>query len=612
MNKKIVRILALILCAVMLLGMIPLIALADEIQPRSIGTTDWGYSFDTFAELKELVAGDHSGEQLYLTYTGAGDLVIEEDLVIPENLELEAWDVSLVIPEGVTLRCGWFGGDRIVIDGTVEATSVTARDLTVNGKLYVEFVNMPGPPKLAGAENIVFPAEWGDIYIWYDVFNMDELYAAIDAIRSSDIPRSVYGIDLYGVEITESATLPQNCELYVYAPVTVAEGATLTVDGAVYLHSELAVLGGLDVENLMVFCQDGDGQLTVAQGGNVDFQWIQVQASDEEAFRAALAGLDLSGCNVQEYPDEYLNWVVQYLGDLVQLPVPTELCWGYEAVWYWDEATDTYYAVKQEGPASSICWKVDGNAVANYRLYRVGGDSDELVYEGWSSAISEEGGYDSVDLSQLTTLESGTYYFTVSLSSYDENGNYAGYSETAVSDTWTYEAPNSELGTCTDLYWQEDTHTACWTGISDREYLKQYYVEYYFAESMDAEAWLCATAYTKEDSVALWEESIGFYGEGYYSFKVRALSTDTGAVGHGEWSEMSPAMYIGAAQAVPGDVDGDGVLNDADVAQLLWHTLFPETYAVSGDADFTGDGLVDDQDVAYLLWHTLFPDKYPI
>lgn len=64
--------------------------------------------------------------------------------------------------------------------------------------------------------------------------------------------------------------------------------------------------------------------------------------------------------------------------------------------------------------------------------------------------------------------------------------------------------------------------------------------------------------------------------------------------------------------AVPGDVDGSGVVDDSDVAQLLWHSLFPNDYAVSGDADFNADGAVDDRDVAYLLWHTLFPENYPL
>ena len=70
--------------------------------------------------------------------------------------------------------------------------------------------------------------------------------------------------------------------------------------------------------------------------------------------------------------------------------------------------------------------------------------------------------------------------------------------------------------------------------------------------------------------------------------------------------------WIPYGAAIPGDMDGDGVLDDKDVAQLLWHTLFPESFAISGNADFTGDGVVDDADVAYLLWHTLFPEAYPI
>ena len=63
---------------------------------------------------------------------------------------------------------------------------------------------------------------------------------------------------------------------------------------------------------------------------------------------------------------------------------------------------------------------------------------------------------------------------------------------------------------------------------------------------------------------------------------------------------------------VLGDLDGDGSVNDADVALLLWHTLFPESYEIFGDADFNKDGSVNDLDVAYLLWHTLFPEQYPI
>ena len=70
--------------------------------------------------------------------------------------------------------------------------------------------------------------------------------------------------------------------------------------------------------------------------------------------------------------------------------------------------------------------------------------------------------------------------------------------------------------------------------------------------------------------------------------------------------------YIPYQLQTPGDLNGDGGVNDADVALLLWHTLFPDAYEISGNADFNGDGVVNDADVAYLLWHTLFPEQYPI
>ena len=68
----------------------------------------------------------------------------------------------------------------------------------------------------------------------------------------------------------------------------------------------------------------------------------------------------------------------------------------------------------------------------------------------------------------------------------------------------------------------------------------------------------------------------------------------------------------GEEETVKGDLNGDGILDDADVAHLLWYTLFPDQYTLAGDADFNGDGKIDDSDVAYLLWHTLFPSQYPI
>ena len=61
-----------------------------------------------------------------------------------------------------------------------------------------------------------------------------------------------------------------------------------------------------------------------------------------------------------------------------------------------------------------------------------------------------------------------------------------------------------------------------------------------------------------------------------------------------------------------GDVNDDGVIDNQDVEQLLWFTLFPEEYKVDEYSDFDGNGQVDNQDVENLLWYTLFPETYSL
>ena len=61
-----------------------------------------------------------------------------------------------------------------------------------------------------------------------------------------------------------------------------------------------------------------------------------------------------------------------------------------------------------------------------------------------------------------------------------------------------------------------------------------------------------------------------------------------------------------------GDVNNDGVVDDADAYYLLMYTLLGDMYPVNQPVDFNGDGVVDDADAYYLLMHTLLPDMYPL
>ena len=98
--------------------------------------------------------------------------------------------------------------------------------------------------------------------------------------------------------------------------------------------------------------------------------------------------------------------------------------------------------------------------------------------------------------------------------------------------------------------------------------------------------------------------TVSFSDAGTYTCYIRGIHNYAGLV------ECTYTVAPGAG--LLGDFNADGNVNDADVAYLLWHTLFPDAYPISTRADFNKDGNVNDADVAYLLWHTLFPNAYPL
>ena len=77
-------------------------------------------------------------------------------------------------------------------------------------------------------------------------------------------------------------------------------------------------------------------------------------------------------------------------------------------------------------------------------------------------------------------------------------------------------------------------------------------------------------------------------------------------------SQFVVVLWETEEPGIPGDLTGDGTVDNLDVEYLLWYTLFPEDYPLTGVGDFDGNGTVDNLDVEYLLWHTLFPEDYPL
>ena len=63
---------------------------------------------------------------------------------------------------------------------------------------------------------------------------------------------------------------------------------------------------------------------------------------------------------------------------------------------------------------------------------------------------------------------------------------------------------------------------------------------------------------------------------------------------------------------IPGDINGDEILNPTDALYLLRHVLMPMLYPVAQSADMNGDGAVNAADAIYLLRHVLMPNLYPL
>ncbi len=59
--------------------------------------------------------------------------------------------------------------------------------------------------------------------------------------------------------------------------------------------------------------------------------------------------------------------------------------------------------------------------------------------------------------------------------------------------------------------------------------------------------------------------------------------------------------FSSSAQVVPGDLNGDGVMNRLDAAYLLYHTFLPELFPVEQNVDYNQDGRISDRDVLLLL-----------
>lgn len=63
---------------------------------------------------------------------------------------------------------------------------------------------------------------------------------------------------------------------------------------------------------------------------------------------------------------------------------------------------------------------------------------------------------------------------------------------------------------------------------------------------------------------------------------------------------------------IPGDVDGNNVLELDDAIYLLYHINFKDSYRVNQPVDFDGNNAEELDDAIYLLYHVNFKEDYPL
>ncbi|MBO5323976.1 MAG: hypothetical protein J6A88_07760 [Oscillospiraceae bacterium] len=305
MQKKLIRIMALILCAVMLLGMIPLIAFADEMDFES------GYYYvSNFEELKERSSKTY-GQYVTLIYVGDEELLITEDLTLPENTVISSWGNTVRIAEGVTVNA-YDVMCPLIVDGTLNCMNLTTDTfLDVNGTVnvqdkfvYYRVYTVEGVENIKGAASIIYS---------FDITSFDELKAVAAEIQAQTDSRVRYSIFAWEhFDITESIDLGMNSyiDFGCSEMTTIVSGAKLTV-GALSLYEDLTVCGELEVGEIHLSAPNNS--LVIAEGGSVKADIITVQDIYEESgLKEYLSVLDLTQYQINKLADDF--WELVYVG----------------------------------------------------------------------------------------------------------------------------------------------------------------------------------------------------------------------------------------------------------------------------------------------------------
>ncbi len=191
-----------------------------------------------------------------------------------------------------------------------------------------------------------------------------------------------------------------------------------------------------------------------------------------------------------------------------------------------------------------------------------------------------------------------------------------------VSCTWEY-AFDGDPATSYAKAENNTYGTECWVGFKTDDYISVDKVSYtppqnglesvagiHIQGSLDGVNWTTLAEYGFEDVPAeqIAVEKAVEDAAVYRYFRV--ISNQVRGLNVAEF-----AVYGEAVEGqLPGDIDGDYVIDVKDAMLLFQHSMLPEVFPVAyeGTLDFNNDGSVDINDALKLFQYALLPDMYPL
>ena len=522
---------------------------------KSIGEGDWGnYTFTTFEDLQQLCT---IGDQGYtdIQYIGDGPLVISGDVTIPAYTTLISWDEPIVINKGATLEVeeyGFLNCDTLTVNGSYVSHSWNDHvesALTVNGSMTLyNSLYLGMDATVSGFSRIELVNEYSFLSKSATFRSFADFKSALTKAQkdTSGVRWELhyYSEDVPEVVIEESITVPEGVTVtlgwYDVCDVVIPEGVTLEINDSYYgssFYGDAIVHGELVNNSSWLYVED---TITFSETGSYTGDgWMYHHSENpQEQLSDWLIGLDTSELEVQETRyegDTWVYWNIRNLSHLPRMGTPKNLMWNKEYTWVESGGSWKQKLVDRMG---AVTWTPVKPLPERYKISYYRDGEFWAAFDTWFGA---EAGvpYVSNNMFVGTDPESGTYYFTVQ--ALGDGQKYRG-SEIATSGEWEYVKPKKSLGTCTDLYW--DGLVMEWT-TPDGEYLPCE-MEIYYAATAEEEPFLTSGAWgmSTADNMELWEDIIQWHGEGYYYFRVRALSDDITKVCNGPWSELSPAFHL--------------------------------------------------------------------